>query len=193
MMMRFSAVANDMREAVFRFCMEQCSVNSSVSVDEIKKLVTTAFDVFNKVSYAGIGTTPFYSYHMYAGEQYTNEIFPENIKQNGVITERGVLLGTFIVDGYSADTTDKVIMRGYDVVYDPDERTVKLLYRIMISDEDATTVYRVETELYEEFDVYSFILDMTAQMSGRLVQGAFIPAPETVCNCIPTISIMEVC
>lgn len=193
MMMRFEAITDDMREAVFSFCMEQCSVNSSVSVDEIKKLVTTAFDVFNKVPYAGIGTTSFYSYHMCAGEQYTNEIFPENIKQNGVITERGVLLGTFIVDGYSADTTDKVIMRGYDVVYDPDERTVKLLYRIMISDEDITTVYRVETELYEDFDVYSFILDVTSQMSGKLRQGAFIPAPTPVCSSIPTISIMEVC
>ncbi len=193
MMMRFEAITDDMREAVFRFCMEQCSMNRTVSVDEIKKLVTTAFDVFNKVPYAGIGTTPFYSYHMYAGEQYTNEILPENIKQDGLITARGIQLGAFIVDGYSADTTDKVIMRGYDVVYDPDEKVIKLLYRIMISDEDITTVYRVETELYEDFDVYSFILDVTSQMSGKLRQGAFIPAPTPVCSGIPTISIMEVC
>ena len=110
-----------------------------------------------------------------------------------MITARGIQLGAFIVDGYSADTTDKVIMRGYDVVYDPDEKVIKLLYRIMISDEDITTVYRVETELYEDFDVYSFILDVTSQMAGKLRQGAFIPAPTPVCSGIPTISIMEVC
>ncbi len=195
MMMRFEAITDSMREAVLRFCMKQCSMNRSVTIEEVKKLVKTSFDCLNKVPYAGISTMPFFSYQLYAGEQYTNEILPENIKQDGTITTRGVLLGTFIIDGYSADERGKVIMRGYDVVYDPDERVIRLLYRIMVSDEEVTTVYRIETDLYEDFDVYSFIPDIISQMSDRLKQGAFLPSPVdmAVCNNIPVISIMEVC
>lgn len=197
MMMRYATISKDMKEAMFRFCMEQGTANGRTSAEEVKKLVDTAFEIFNKIPYSGIIAVPIYRYTINAGEKFTDEIFPVEVKNNGIICERCVILGTIMLDSYSAENDNgKNIIRGYDVVYDPDSKTVKLYYRLMVSDDSVITLYRVETDVYEDFDVYEFMLEVTSQISGKLRQSLFVPVSENgIANSggIPAISIMEVC
>ena len=113
---------------------------------------------------------------MYAGEQYTDEIFPESIKENGTIYEKAIHLGTFMIDSYTADTEEaRAIARGYDVVYDLESCEIKLLYRVMTTDDSVTTLYRVDTDVYEDFDVYEFVIDISSQIMGKLKQSLSVP------------------
>jgi len=176
MIMRFTKLTDDMREAMFQFCMEQTEMNGYTGEEEIEVLVDSAFNVFEKIPATALPVVPVYRYHMYAGEQFTDEIFPDSIKENGKIYDRAVHLGTFMIDSYSADTEEaKAIARGYDVFYDIDSGEIKLLYRVMISDDSITTLYRVDTDIYEDFDVYEFVIDISTQIMGRLKQSLSIP------------------
>ena len=60
------------------------------------------------------------------------------------------------------------IERGYDVVYDLRSEKVILLYRVDISDNDAATVYRVETDLFENFNAADFIISLSVQLANVL-------------------------
>jgi hypothetical protein len=45
----------------------------------------------------------------------------------------------------------------------------------MTTDDDITTIYRVDTDLYEDFDVFEFVIDISAQIMIRLKQSLSIP------------------
>lgn len=180
MMMRFTKLTESMREAMFQFCFEQETMNRYAN-EEVENIVESAFAVLNRMSAVSLPVVPVYRYHMYAGEQYTDEILPESIRENGVIYDRAVQLGTFMLDSYSADTEEsKAIIRGYDVIYDLDSEEIKLLYRVMIADDSVTTLYRVDTDLYEDFDVYEFMIDISAQIIGKLKQSLSVPMMITI-------------
>lgn len=105
---------------------------------------------------------------------YADEILPNSIKENGVIIERGINLGTFIIDHYSCDTGEKIV-RGYDVVYDLDKREIALIYRIEVMDKGVRNLYRVETDLFEDFDVWQFMFDITSDISDTLRRKIAFP------------------
>lgn len=171
--MIFAAIKNEIKDALLCFCLEQCSANGGASVCEVENLVNKAFEVFAKNPSGMIDSISLYRYHLYAGEKYTEEIFPDNIKENGVICERCLHLGTFLANEYS-NNTDKIISRGYDLVYDLDIEQMLLIYRVVYSDNDVVTIYRVETEWFEDFDVTEFMLDLTAQITAKLNQNGNI-------------------
>lgn len=175
-MMRFTKLTDDMREAMFQFCLEQSAMNGYVGEEEIETLVDSAFDVFDKLPATSLPVAPLYRYNMYAGEQFTSEILPDDIKENGVLCRNSVMLGTFMIDSYSANTEEeRAILRGYDVVYDIDSGEIQLVYRVMTTDDSVTTIYRVDTDIYEDFDVYEFVIDVSTQIMGRLKQSLSIP------------------
>lgn len=80
-----------------------------------------------------------------------------------------------MLDGYSDESGETSVIRGYDVLYDCDSNEVKLFYRITTSDSNVTTNYRIETEIYEMFDFYEFIIDLSAQLLGKNMQGYSLP------------------
>ena len=168
--MIFAEVKNGIKDALFRFCLRQCSVRGGFTVDEVEVFVNAAFEVFGKVPFTDIQPTTIYRYHLYAGEEYTNEILPSNVKENGVICERCIHLCTFLAGEYSDDDNggNKIITRGYDVVYDLDSEEIILLYRVLFSDNSVITIYRVETDYIEDFEIYKFMLGITVQMTGKL-------------------------
>lgn len=93
--MIFAAIKNEIKDALLCFCLEQCAASGGVDVCEVENLVNKAFEVFEKNPCAHIGPISLYRYHLYAGERYTDEIFPDSIKENGIICERCLHLGTF--------------------------------------------------------------------------------------------------
>lgn len=177
--MIFAAIKNEIKDALLCFCLEQCSASGGVYVEDVENLVNKAFEVFAKTPLAHIDPISLYRYHLYAGEKYTEEIFPDNIKENGVICERCLHLGTFLADEYS-DKNNKILTRGYDVVYDLDIEQMLLIYRVMYSDNDIVTVYRVETKWFEDFDVTEFMLDLTSQLAAKLKQNGNVILGEAI-------------
>lgn len=176
MMIRFNKISTQIKEAMFKFCMEQSVMNGYSDKAETYAIVKSAFNVIDKIQGTSLPVEPVYRYIMYAGEQFTDEILPADIKENGEIFKRTISLGSFLLDSYSSDTCEgNLIMRGYDVVYDIDSKEIVLLYRIMTTDDDITTVYRVDTDIYEDFDVFEFIIDISAQIIIRLKQSLSIP------------------
>lgn len=176
MMMKFTKLTDNVKEAMLQFCFEQETMNRYANEEEVKNIIESAFAVLNRMPAVSLPVVPIYRYHMYAGEQFTDEILPNSIKENGILYDEAIHLGTFMLDSYSADTEEaKAIIRGYDVVYDLDSKEIKLLYRLMTTDNSVTTLYRVDTDLYEDFDVYEFIIDISAQIIGKLKQSLSVP------------------
>lgn len=168
-MMRFTKVNDDIQAALVRFCTEQETLSEYMSENEIEYVVESAFSVMNRIPTTGMRVEPIYRYHLYAGAAFADEIFPYSIKENGVLYNNAIQLGTFLIDSYRASSDEtKRIVRGYDVVYDLDSSEIRLLYRIATTDDSMTTLYRVDTDLYEDFNFYEFIIDLSAQMIAKL-------------------------
>lgn len=175
-MMRFTKVNDDIQTALVQFCVEQETMSEYMPENEIESVVESAFSVMNRIHETGLRTAPIYRYHLYAGDAFTDEIFPNSIKENGVLYNSVIHLGTFLIDSYCASSDEtKLITCGYDVIYDFDSSEIKLIYCISITDDSMTTTYRVDTELYEDFNFYEFIIDLTSQMVSKLKcnQGRF--------------------
>lgn len=171
-MMRFLKISEDILEALVEFCSEQNCANSYVSEDEIETLVESAIVVMNKIPESKLPVVKLYQYNMFAGVEFTDEILPKNIKEKGLLYDNVIHLGTFMIDSYAANTKEmNAIVTGYDVIYDIKNAEIKLLYKVMITNDSVTTLYRVDTDLYEDFDVYEFIIDLTSQLTVRLRQG----------------------
>lgn len=66
------------------------------------------------------------------------------------------------------------------MVYDLESEEMLLLYRVMYSDNSVVTIYRVETEYFEDFDVTGFMLDLTSQIAGKLKQNGNVILGEAV-------------
>lgn len=173
-MLRFSKIAEDIQAALTQFCVLQN--DGYIGDEEIENIVESAFTVFGRFSDTSLPAAPVFRYHMYAGEQYTDEIFPETVKDNGILYDSCIHLGTFSLDSYG-DTADKTktVVRGYDVFYDMESGMVKLVYRIMTENNSMTSLYRVDTYYYEDFDVYEFIIDISAQIINKLKLSLSIP------------------
>lgn len=181
MMMRFTKLNDDMRDALLQFCFEQNELNGYTEEGEIETLVESAFEVLKKPDGTSLPVTPIYRYNMYAGEQFTGEILPDDIKENGIICRNAVMLGTFTLDTYTANTEeDRAIVRGYDVYYDIDSEEICLIYRVVTTDDSVTTIYRVDTDVYEDFDVYEFVISISAQLMGKLKQSLSVPMMITI-------------
>ena len=170
-MIRYANISANLKEAMLKFCMEQ---SACVGFEEVKRLVDSAFTTFNRIPKKWFKVTPVYSYLLYVRGNYADEILPNSIKENGVIIERGINLGTFIIDHYSCDTGEKIV-RGYDVVYDLDKREIALIYRIEVMDKGVRNLYRVETDLFENFDVWQFMFDITSDISDTLRRKLVFP------------------
>ena len=172
MMMRFTKISEDIFEALVQFCSNQNCASGYVSEDEIESLVESAIVVMNKIPEAKLPVVELYQYNMFAGGEFTDEILPENIKEKGLLYDNVIHLGTFMIDSYATNTKEmNAIVTGYDVIYDIKNTEIKLLYKVMITNDSVTTLYRIDTDLYEDFDVYEFIIDLTSQLTVRLRQG----------------------
>ena len=145
------------------------------SVEDIKKLVDSAFSIFEKIPKKWFRITPVYRYIFYVGDNYIDEIYPDSVKENGVLIERAIYLDTFIIGHYICDSGER-IKRGYDIYYDLDKREISLDYRIEVINNGVKNTYRVETDLFEDFDAWEFMFDITTDVSNILKQNLIIPA-----------------
>ena len=169
--MRFITITDSMIEAIFEFVMEQ-NADNSVQDFNIDCMVTTAFEELGKV-HGVLPVTAIHRYNFNVRGGDSDYLFPAEIEDDGVLYKNMVHIGTFRLDEYDPDEdTDKLITSGYDVIYDLDSCSIKVLYRVEVSDDEITSVYRVETEKFEELYASEFIVSLAVQLSEKLRDGA---------------------
>ena len=152
--MRFTLMNDAMQAAMVQFCTEQDFLSEYLPEDEIESLVEAAFNVMNRIPNSGLNET---------------EIFPDYIKDNGLLCPAAVHLATINCDEYISDSgIQKLVTRGYDVIYDLVTEEIRLLYRIVNNDAAVTSVYRVEVDSLDDFNAREFIIEVTAQMLNKL-------------------------
>ena len=88
-----------------------------------------------------------------------------------LVSEDGVILGTFHEEPPGGSVGGEVtVSKGYQVVYDCTDDKIMLLYVVSTESTDGmTTYYRVETEEFEDFSLYGFIVSVAMQTCMNLV------------------------
>lgn len=183
-MMKFITIKTQMIEAIYEFCMEQME-GCEYTDTEVKALIDTAFGELVKIKSSGLPVSEIKRYDLFVSGGYSSEILPPFEDASGVICREMVHLASFTLDEYgSTDCPYKRIERGYDVIYDVRSGEVKLLYKVDISDNDVTSVYRVETDLYENFCTADFIIKLSIQLAGKLRNAAEYVRKECDAPCV---------
>lgn len=174
-MIRFENVCDSIREAMFRFYMEQTCFDRDVCVEKIEKLVDRTFDAMSEIPNTNltVGNIPRFAV---MADEYTEEILPMYIKNSDMLYTEAVQLASFVTDGYSSDKpVGAYTARGYDIVYDFTSGKVKLLYFVMTDCNDMLTLYRTETDYIEKFSCYKFTEILYSQMTEMLKNSIFVP------------------
>lgn len=166
--MRYTKIKAEMIKAIYDFCMEQTE-SCEYTDSEIKAMINTAFEELKKFNCSCLPVSEIKRFELSVSSGYTKEILPPFEEKRGIIFGEVIRLASFTLDEYgSTDCPYMQIERGYDVVYDLRFEKVILLYRVDISDNDAATVYRVETDLFENFNAADFIIALSVQLANAL-------------------------
>lgn len=166
--MRFIKFSEDLIYSICEFCEKQ-GYDSHYEDFDLLGILYAAADELYKVK----GVLPVSEIHRYhvSGDE-AEYILPESVENNGVIYKNAVLLGTFINSEYDEDEIPcHEITAGHDVIYDIDDKTVKLLYRVEITNDIGSTLYRVEDDNFEGFEPAEFIVSLSLQIADRLRNG----------------------
>lgn len=167
-MMRFIKFSDDLIYPICEFCEKQGSDSHYEDCDLLGMLYSAADQLYNIK-----GVLPVSEIHRYhvSGDE-AEYILPKSVEKNSAIYKNAVLLGTFINSEYDEDEIPcHKVTTGYDVIYDIDDKTVKLLYRVEITNDVGSTLYRVEEDVFEGFEPAEFIVSLSVQIAERLRNG----------------------
>ena len=167
-MMRFIHFNEDMIYALCDFCEKQ-NENPNVQDYDILNMLYSAAEEFDKIN-GVLPVTEIYRYHI--SGRLSKAILPEDNEKNGLIYDNVVHLGTFSISEFDdEDIADHDVKCGYDVVYDVANKAVRLLYRVEITNDAGTTLYRVEDDSFEMFEPADFIVGLSIQLAEKLREG----------------------
>lgn len=169
--MRFKAMIDELVDALLAFCREQDYRGERMD-EELIHLAESAHFVFSTLPDDEMKEYAVYHYHFYSVDGNERELFPDHIKENGMLCQNAVHLMSVPIDSYTPDGDVKEISSCYDVVYDTEKKSIMLLYRLMIVDSEMTTIYRTESDEYEFFDSYQFMMELVAHLSAKLHRKA---------------------
>ena len=166
--MYFMRIKNKVKQALIRFCLAQPNVGLNYSAREVETLVDGAFSPLKK--YTGVTVTPtaVEGYALYADGKKIGKTFPEFIKNVGIISDSAVFLGTLYNEEKSDIISGKQITHRYDLYYDDAYEEIRMVYRVEITDDDFTAVYRAEVFGFEKFDFFDFIRAAALQIADML-------------------------
>ena len=164
--MRFRMMTDVLKAKLADFCIAHES-DGCLNNEEIGCFMDGAFEVLNRIHEAEMKEYCVYSYHFCTYEVYMDEIFPEYIRETGLLTSRAVHLVSVPQGRYYTD--DGIMIEyGYDVVYDMNSDRIMLLYYIITVNKDYTTIYRTETDTYDGFCASEFIVELSVQIAAKL-------------------------
>lgn len=166
--MFFLRIKSKVKLAMVRFCMAQPNVRFNHTAREVEKLVDNAFAALNR--FTGVTVTPaaVEGYTLYANGKKVGKSFPDLAKNVGIISDSAVFLGTLFNEEKSDVISGKQITHCYDLFYDDAYDEICMVYRVEISDNDFTAVYRAEVFGFEKFDLFDFIRAAALQVADML-------------------------
>lgn len=164
--MRFRMMTDVLKTKLTDFCIAH-EPAGCLSNEEIGYFMEGAFEVLNRIPEADMKEYCVYSYHFCTYDEYMDEIFPEHIRETGLLTSRAVHLVSVPQSRYYTDD-GTMIECGYDVVYDINNDRIMLLYYIITANRDFTTIYRTETDKFDGFCAAELIIELSVQVAAKL-------------------------
>lgn len=166
--MFFLRIKSKVKSAMVRFCMAQPNVGINYTAREVEKLVDNAFATLNR--FTGVTVTPaaVEGYTLYANGKKVGKAFPDLAKNVGIISDSAVFLGTLYNEEKFDVISGKQITHCYDLFYDDAYEEFRMVYRVEISDDDFTAVYRAEVFGFEKFELFDFIRAAALQVADML-------------------------
>lgn len=151
-------------DALVEFCIEQTM--GSVDICKINNLVKWSLDSVMECERKHLLARKIMSYTVYKDRKAVDDLLYNGAHENSVICENGIVLGKFMIkDSSYIDSGALSFTCGYDVVYDTDKDEILLLYIVgAVSNDGTMTIYRVPTDVFEDFELNGFMIDLTAQM-----------------------------
>lgn len=175
--MRFKKMIDGLVNAMVHYCI-QYDFTSGFSESELENLETAAYRVLGSLPDAEMKEYAVFSYHFFTNDGRAEEIFPEYIKENGILCEQAIHLATFPQDSFTMAGDTREISSAYDLIYDVEDESIRLLYRLMIADSEMTTIYRVDVPEDTDFDSYQFFMDTVARLSEKVKHNRREPEQE---------------
>ncbi|MBR1831012.1 MAG: hypothetical protein IJ784_01095 [Ruminiclostridium sp.] len=159
----------DVYDALVEFCVQQS--NGAVPIEKINEVVCSAFSVFSKFPRKHMASREIMNYAILDEGRNVDDILYDEARENAVICDNGVILGTFMIkDGSYIKSKAISLICGYDVVYDTDNDEIMLVYVVHALAADGTmTMYRVPTDVMEDFDLCGFVVSVVTQMCRNLI------------------------
>ncbi len=169
--MRFITMTNKLMDAVFNFCMEQDECQYEYMDDEVRNMLDTVFSQLRGIRNGVLPVTVINRYDLTIKENGSKDILPPDAADNGVLSCEAVHLATIQTDISATDDGEKLIERGYDIIYDINADVVIPVYSVTVSDRDMISVYRVECDFIEDFGTIDFMIALGVQLADRLMNA----------------------
>ena len=145
------------QEALVDFCLFQTDYIASER--EVRKLLESAFAAADYTRKVSLITHEISSYAVELDGEDETEFWNDEAFDSSLVSEDGVILGTFLEEPLSGSIV-------YDVISDK----ILLLYVVSTESTDGmTTYYRTEVEEFEDFPLYGFIVSVAMQTCMNLV------------------------
>ena len=167
-MMKFITMTNKLMDAVFNFCMEQDECQYEYMDDEVRNMLDTVFSQLRGIRNGVLPVTVINRYNLTIKENGTKDILLPDAADNSVLSCEAVHLATIQTDISATDDGEKLIERGYDIIYDINADVVIPVYSVTVSDRDMISVYRVECDFVEDFCTIDFMIALGVQLADRL-------------------------
>ena len=165
--MRFKRMIDGLVNAMVHYCI-QYDFTNGFTESKLERLAGAAYRVLGSLPDAEMKAYTVFSYHFFTSDIKAEEIFPDDIKENGILCEQAIHLAAFPQDSFTVAGDTREISSAYDLIYDVEDESIRLLYRLMIADSEMTTIYRVDVPEDTDFDSYQFFMDTVARLSEKV-------------------------
>lgn len=170
--MYFMRIKNKIRQAMIRFCLAQPNVGLNYSAHDVEILVDKVFVTLNRFTGVKVAPVVLEGLTIYTDGMKVGKDLPDLADNVGIISNSCIPLGSLNAANASDCIGEKQIARRYNLFYDDTYEEIRLIYRVEISDERFTAIYRTEVFALEKFNLYDFIRTVTLQIADMLEQNA---------------------
>lgn len=153
---------NEMLYALTDFCIEQDDTETA-DEDTIAAMIGGLLEYCDRrLPNVNIAAERICRYRFLNFGRDDNRILPEDIRNNDVLCEKGIVLCH--ISRKNLPVGKNTVASGYEVVYDCDENVIRLFYKVTFRAGEVITIYRTEAACFKDFDFFGFYAELTHQL-----------------------------
>lgn len=153
---------NEMLYALTEFCIQQ-DIDETASEEAIAGMIGELLEYCDKrMPHFDFSAEKKYKYRFLNCGKDNSEIMPRHIRNDDILCDNGIIL--CCISTADLPIGNKVGMAGYEVIYDCDNDTIRLFYKVTFRDNEVITIYRTETDNFKDFDFFGFYAELTYQL-----------------------------